>query len=204
MERLTFSSLFDTSDLNIDLIGAIPLMEIIITLFITLLLSFFVFIIYRITYKGVIYSYNFNLSILLMALITSMIIKTISANFVLSLGMVGALSIVRFRSAIKDPMDIVFLFWGIGIGITTGAGFIMTSAAGTLLIGIIILVFYYLSGKRENYILVLKYKQKAGIEIEEALQGVKRKLKSKVMGESSIEPVPMSHPVHKNRRKINV
>ena len=97
------------------------------TLLTTLLLSFvlglFVLVIYRVTFGGVSFSKSFALSLVMLSMVTSLAILTVRSNVVLSLGMVGALSIVRFRTAIKDPMDTVFMFWSIVIGIITGAGF---------------------------------------------------------------------------------
>ena len=109
------------------------------TLLTTLLLSFalglFVLVIYRVTYGGVSFSKSFALSLVILSMVTSLAILTVRSNVVLSLGMVGALSIVRFRTAIKDPMDTVFMFWSIVIGIITGAGYITVAILAALLLG---------------------------------------------------------------------
>ena len=113
------------------------------TLLTTLLLSFalglFVLVIYRVTYGGVSFSKSFALSLVMLSMVTALAILTVRSNVVLSLGMVGALSIVRFRTAIKDPMDTVFMFWSIVIGIITGAGYITVAILAALLLGALFL-----------------------------------------------------------------
>ena len=108
------------------------------TLFVTALLALYIFAIYRLVTRKVFYSKNFNIALAAMSLITAAIILAMQSNLVISLGMVGALSIVRFRTAIKDPMDLVFLFWSISIGIICGAGLyevaLVTSVAVTVFI----------------------------------------------------------------------
>ncbi len=110
----------------------------------TLLLAFivgaFIFNIYKKTYQSVVYTKSFNISLIMMTMVTSLVILAVTSNVVLSLGMVGALSIVRFRSAVKDPMDIVFMFWSIAAGIIIGAGFYLLGIVGSLVLGIIIYV----------------------------------------------------------------
>ena len=96
--------------------------------------------VYRLFYRGVVYSDNFNILVLLITVVTAFIIMTISANLVLSLGMVGALSIIRFRSAIKDPLDVGFLFWGVAAGITAGAGLYFVALIGTVFVAILYIV----------------------------------------------------------------
>ena len=102
-----------------------------------------IYLVYRFFYRGVVYSDNFNILLILITVITSFIIMTISANIVLSLGMVGALSIVRFRSAVKDPLDIGFLFWGIAAGLTCGAGLYFVALVGTVIISVIYIVMHF-------------------------------------------------------------
>lgn len=112
--------------------------KIMATLFMTALLALYIFFIYRLVTRKVFYSKNFNISLAAMSLITAAIILAMQSNLVISLGMVGALSIIRFRTAIKDPMDLVFLFWSISIGIICGAGLyevaLVTSVAVTVCI----------------------------------------------------------------------
>ncbi len=113
--------------------------SIIICMLITIMISAYIFMVYRLVNRNTFYNKNFNISLPAIAIITAAIILTIQSNIVISLGMVGALSIVRFRTAIKDPMDLVYLFWAISVGIICGAGFavIAVIASGVLTIGIL-------------------------------------------------------------------
>ena len=119
------------------------------------LLSVYEFFIYRTVNRNAFYSRNFNLSLIALAVITASVILTIQSNIVVSLGMVGALSIVRFRTAIKDPMDLIFLFWSIAIGIICGAGFAMIAVIASAVLTIVIVVFSGRGSERETQILVV-------------------------------------------------
>ena len=123
-------------------------------------LSLYIILIYRLTYSGVLYSRRFALSLMVLSLVTSVVILAISSNVVLSLGMVGALSIVRFRTAVKDFMDTVFMFWAIVNGIICGAGFVLISVIASLAVGALILAVYYLGGvaQRDLYLVVVRTK----------------------------------------------
>ena len=125
----------------------------------TILLSFgvglFIFLVYKKTYRGVMYSAGFGTTLIALTMITATVILAVTSNVVLSLGMVGALSIVRFRTAIKDPLDIAFLFWAIGAGIILAAGMIPLAVISSVCIGIILLVFVNKSSNTHPYIVVL-------------------------------------------------
>ncbi len=116
-----------------------------------------IYFIYKKTFSGVIYSHSFNVSIIIMTMATALIIMGISSNVLLSLGMVGALSIVRFRTPIKDPMDLVYLFWAIVSGILCGAGFIPLVIVGTVLIGLVMIFFINRVTIENPYLLIVKY-----------------------------------------------
>lgn len=141
---------------------------------------------YKKTYKGVLYTRSFNVALILVALVTSMIIMPITSNLVLSLGMVGALSIVRFRTAIKDPMDIGFMFWAISAGLTSGAGFYVLTISGSIIIGLILII---LSGIKfrgtEPYLLVIHYRPGMDAIINRVLP--KHKVKSKTVTKDGVE-----------------
>ena len=130
------------------------------TLLTTLLLSFvlglFVLVIYRVTFGGVSFSKSFALSLVMLSMVTALAILTVRSNVVLSLGMVGALSIVRFRTAIKEPLDIAFLFWAIAVGIVLAAGFIPLAVFGSVIIGVMLLVFVNHKSHQNPYMLVLQ------------------------------------------------
>ncbi len=119
-------------------------------------LGLFIYFVYRKTYQGVMYSRTFGVSLVAMTMISTFIILAVTSNVVLSLGMVGALSIVRFRSAVKDPLDIVYLFWAVGAGIVLGAKMYLLAILGCLIIGVMLLVFVRVPRMSGEYILVLE------------------------------------------------
>lgn len=118
-------------------------------------IGLFIYAVYKKTFKGVMYSKSFSTSLIALCMITSLVILAVTSNVILSLGMVGALSIVRFRTAIKDPMDIAYLFWAIGVGIVLGAGLIPLAIVGSLFIGLILVVFTNKSNSDNPYILII-------------------------------------------------
>ena len=122
-------------------------------------LSLFIVYIYRITYSGVSYSRNFAGCMIMIAMVTALVIQVITSNVVLSLGMVGALSIVRFRTAVKEPADTAFLFWAIATGIICGAGYVTISILATLLLGALFVVIYLLGKKQksDSYMVVARF-----------------------------------------------
>lgn len=136
-----------TSDINI--------WKIIITLGIAFFIGLFIYLLYRRTFSGVLYSKSFNVSLIGMTMITAMVIIAINSNLVLSLGMVGALSIVRFRTPIKDPTDLIFLFWSAVAGIVTGAGFYTLAILGSIIVGIVLVVFIKNGSVETPYLLVV-------------------------------------------------
>ena len=126
-----------------------------LTLLVAGLLGIYIFLVYRVMTVNTFYSKSFNVSLILMCVITTAIIITIQSSVVVSLGMVGALSIVRFRTAVKDPLDLIFMFWSISVGIICGAG--MIGLAAILCVGatVLVLVFYHLPEARQSMILVV-------------------------------------------------
>ncbi len=128
-----------------------------VTVVVALICSLIIYMVYKKFFRGAVYSESFNILNVMLCLITAFVITTISSNLVLSLGMVGALSIVRFRSAVKDPLDIGFLFWSIAAGITTGAGLFPFAITSTVIIAAIYIVFTVLTTGKKTYLLVIKY-----------------------------------------------
>ena len=127
MEIVNFKDIFKSSIL--EKTSSFSVVDSLIGLLVAFALGLFIYMVYKKTFTGVIYSHTFNISLIVMSMATALIIIGISSNVLLSLGMVGALSIVRFRTPIKDPMDIVYIFWSIVSGILCGAGFILLSSA---------------------------------------------------------------------------
>ena len=154
------------------------------------IIGMFIYFIYKKTFSGVMYSKSFNASLVLLTMLTTFIILAVTSNVILSLGMVGALSIVRFRTAIKDPLDLVFLFWAIGCGIVLGAGMLPLAIVGSVLIGIVLIGFISQSDQDSPYILILDLIDET-TEIE-SLGFLKKKLnkmkvKSKTITNGEIE-----------------
>ena len=151
---MTFKDIFKNSFLY-GFSSGIDVKTILIGLAITTVLSLYIFFIYRLVTRKTFYAQTFNLSLIAMAVITAAIILTIQSNIVLSLGMVGALSIIRFRTAIKDPLDLVFLYWSISIGIICGAGLSVIAVILTLLISLVVLGMQKYPLKKLSMILVV-------------------------------------------------
>ncbi|OLN23560.1 DUF4956 domain-containing protein [Domibacillus antri] len=183
----TFNDILKKSFLREYMFGTLSVVDILLSLLTAFMAGAFIYGIYKYTYKGVLYSPSFNATLLVMTMITSLVIMTISTNVVLSLGMVGALSIVRFRTAIKDPLDVVFMFWAIAAGISSGAGLYFLTLFGALIIGVVIIV---LSRKKHTdtvYLLVIHYTEEANEEVKRELQKLDYTLKSKIVRQNIVE-----------------
>ena len=150
---MTFSDIFKSSFL--ENVTAVTVLDMVLALGLAFALGLFIFYIYKKTYAGVMYSSSFGVTLVALTMITTLVILAVTSNVVLSLGMVGALSIVRFRTAIKEPMDIAFLFWSIAVGIVLAAGMIPLAVFGSILIGLILLVFANHKDMTNPYIVVL-------------------------------------------------
>ena len=141
MENNTTTTFNDVLSSMTDLSGnALSPLSVVITILLACAVGVFVFFIYKKTFSGVLYSRNFGISLIMVTMVTALIITIISSNLTLSLGMVGALSIVRFRTAVKDAMDTMYMFWGIAAGIALGARFYVVAVVGSLIIGLIMVV----------------------------------------------------------------
>jgi uncharacterized membrane protein YhiD involved in acid resistance len=153
INQTNFSDIFKSNFL--DKVTSFSILDTIIALGLAFALGLFIYLVYKKTFKGVMYSSSFGVSLMAMTLITTLIIMAITSNVILSLGMVGALSIVRFRTAVKEPLDIAFLFWAISGGIVLGAGLIPLAIFGSLFIGVIMLIFVNKKSTDNPYILVV-------------------------------------------------
>ncbi len=183
---LSFRDIIKNSVLDVGF-GETDILDIITVLSISLIVSLIVYFIYIKTYRGVSYNNSFNISLVSMSLITSMVIMTISSNIVLSLGMVGALSIVRFRTPIKEPLDIVFIFWSIAIGISSGAGFYLLTVVGSIFIGLVIIILTRFTYESNNYILIVHCEKFSQDAVFNKLQGLKYFVKSKSIVDDKVE-----------------
>ncbi len=150
---MTFQDIFKSSFL--EKVSSVSLLDMALALALAFGIGMFIFLVYKKTFSGVMYSSSFGVSLVAMTMITTLVILAVTSNVVLSLGMVGALSIVRFRAAIKEPLDIAFLFWAIGAGIVLAAGLIPLAVFGSVIIGAVLLVFANTKPHMNPYILVL-------------------------------------------------
>lgn len=185
---MTFNDLFKSSFL--ENITAFSALDMVIAMGLAFVLGLFIFFVYKKTYAGVMYSAGFGVSLLGLTLITTLIILAVTSNIILSLGMVGALSIVRFRTAIKEPLDIVFLFWSIAGGIVLGAGLLPLAILGSLFIGVILVVFVNKKSVDAPYILLINSEGEGQEEdiLNHIGQHVKRySIKSKTISGSGAE-----------------
>jgi hypothetical protein len=169
--------------------GTLNPIRVVLTLLIALGVGGFLFLIYKTTFMGVVYSRSFNISLILLTMVSALVLMLISSNLTLSLGMVGALSIVRFRTAIKDPIDTVFMFWAVGEGLALGAGFVDVGLIGALVIGVIMLV---IGSARSNgtqpYLLILHYDERASQQIKSLVKQLpKAHVKSKTVQRDNME-----------------
>ena len=150
---MTFNDIFKSSFL--ENVTEFSILDTLIGLGFALVIGLFIFVIYKKTLTGVLYSNGFALTLVGLSLVTTLVIMAVTSNVVLSLGMVGALSIVRFRAAIKEPVEIVFLFWSLAVGIVIGAGMLPLAVIGSAIIGLILLLFANRKVRHNPYILVL-------------------------------------------------
>ena len=164
---MSFNDIFKSSFL--ENVNSVSLLDMVLALALAFGVGMFIFLIYKKTYAGVMYSSSFGVTLVALTMITTLVILAVTSNVVLSLGMVGALSIVRFRTAIKEPLDIAFLFWAIAVGIVLAAGFIPLAVFGSVVIGLILLVFANRKSHVNPYIVVLSCTDKAGEDAAAAL-----------------------------------
>lgn len=150
---MTFNDIFKSSFL--ENVTSVSILDMTVALILAFGIGLFIFLVYKKTFQGVMYSSTFGVTLVALTMITTMLILAVTSNVVLSLGMVGALSIVRFRTAIKEPLDIAFLFWSIAVGIVLAAGMIPLAIIGSVVIGVILLVFVNKKTYCNPYILVL-------------------------------------------------
>ncbi|MFV0465687.1 MAG: DUF4956 domain-containing protein [Lachnospiraceae bacterium] len=141
--------------------------------------SMIVYFVYRYFFKGVIYNNNFNILLVMTGLVTCFIVIVISSNVVLSLGMVGALSIVRYRTAVKDPLDVGFLFFTVAIGVTCGAGLYLISFGGTVFISFIYILLVKIRNRKRVYLLIVKFQNEAAEQVQRELHSIHKILKNK-------------------------
>lgn len=174
---MTFSDIFKNSFLKET--GNLTTQGFAMSLLAAFICGMIVYAVYRFFFKGVIYNNNFNILLVLTSLVTCFIVIVISSNVVLSLGMVGALSIVRYRTAVKDPLDVGFLFWTVAVGVTCGAGLYLISLMGTIFISLVYILLVKIRNHRHVYLLIVKYADEAANDVLRDLAPIKKVLKNK-------------------------
>lgn len=190
---MNFSDIFKNSFVSAFSQTNLSTSHIVITLCVTCVIALYIFAVYRLITRKTFYNKNFNISLTALSIITAIVILTVQANIVISLGMVGALSIVRFRTAIKDPMDLVFLFWSISVGIACGAGMMEIAIAGSVLLTIVIFVLDRLPVAKAASILVIN--ASSGLDLMPTIHEVVKanskhyKIKSRNASDSSLDVV---------------
>ena len=185
---MTFSDIFKSS--FVESVTEFSVLDTIIGMVFALVIGLFIFMIYKKTFSGIMYSTGFAMALVGLSLVTTLVIMAVTSNVVLSLGMVGALSIVRFRAAIKEPMEIVFLFWSLAAGIVIGAGMIPLAVIGSVIIGVILLLFADKKTHNVPYILIVNCDNEAAEK--NAINTIKEKVskyivKSKTVNAGGIE-----------------
>jgi len=193
MEKTTFNfkDIIEASMLNLNSGSHLSLADVFIALSVTLICALIILWTYKNTYQGVLYQQSFGVTLVLAALVTTSVIMVISGNLVLSLGMVGALSIVRFRAAVKDPLDIVFIFWAISIGIANGVAYWKVSFSATIFLTIVMLMMKKAPTLSTPFLLVLKLKVNDDNSIFKVIKSnVKKvKLKNKTLKNGAAEVI---------------
>ncbi|NPA81523.1 MAG: DUF4956 domain-containing protein [Epsilonproteobacteria bacterium] len=191
MQQLNFSDIFSKSFVAMQSgVDKFTIADIVINMVVTFLIGLFIFFVYKKTFRGVLYQKSFNISLIAISMVVTLVIMTISGNLVLSLGMVGALSIVRFRTPIKDPIDLVFIFWAIAVGIANGVGYFNISIIGSILITIVLFVMARTPSLDKPYLLVMQIPHE--LKESEVVDSVKKavlgyELKSKTINPSYYE-----------------
>ena len=184
---VTFSDIFKKSFIEQFSSGEVLTVEFIFLLAIALFVGLCIFMVYYYSYNGPMYSHSFNASLVVLTLLSAMIIYTITSNIVLSLGMVGALSIVRFRTAVKDTLDLVYMFWAIIAGISIGANRISIAVIGSIFVAVTLILLSRFKTTKSRYVLVAVYDKGANHEVQNILNDKNIKINSKTVNQSTIE-----------------
>jgi hypothetical protein len=163
--------------------------DVVIALGLAFLIGIFIYIIYRLTFGGVIFAKNFGTTLVMLTMVTTMVMLPVASNLALALGTVGALSIVRFRTAVKDTLDTIFMFWSIAVGITLGTKLFIISLIASGIIGVLLLVWNLFKSKKNfPFMLVLRFDESVKKEVQNVLRRLPQgRLKSKVVSQGTME-----------------
>lgn len=169
------------SDMYNQAISTSTLLTITVDLLVALVMGMIIYYVYKKYFQGVVYSRTFAMTLVGMCVLTCMVTLAISTNVVISLGMVGALSIVRYRTAVKEPLDLLYLFWAITTGITVGASMYILAVAGAIIMICLILFFNAKTMNTKSYVLILHSTADCDAKVEDVLKNIRHSLKSKIL-----------------------
>lgn len=186
-DNISFSDIFRKNFVSAFTDNRLSYPDTVLAMLFSVVLGFIIFLIYRRFFRGVVYNQQYNISLVLMTILTTMIILAISSNIVLSLGMVGALSIVRYRTAIKEAMDLMYMFWAVASGIACGAGLFPLAILGCAIMLSALLLLGLFKVKSKAYILIVRYSPETDDMVRVALAGIKHEVKSKSSGKEQVE-----------------
>lgn len=181
----TFTDIFKNGFL--EKTGNLTFESFLMSMLMALICALIIFLVYRYFFQGVVYNNNFNILLVMTCVVTCFVVIVISSNVVLSLGMVGALSIVRFRSAIKEPLDTGFIFWAVACGITSGAGLYLISGIAAVFVAVVFILLSRVKGVTHTYLLLVRYEEKAGADVLRILGNLKKVLKNKTSAKGMTE-----------------
>lgn len=188
MLSTTFNDIIKKSILKL-VPGSIDLTTLLIALLVSLFIGIGIFFVYRKYFIGVVYDHAFSISLVIMTILVTIIIVTISSNITLSLGMVGALSIVRYRTAVKNPLDLMFLFWAVTSGIAIGASYYYVAAISFIFVTLVFVILNKMKSELKTYVLIIKYENRLELEeeVRRSLGQYKSKLRSKIVNNNQVE-----------------
>ena len=182
---MTFQDIFKKAFL--ENVQELSMTKAIFSMLMALVFGIIIFLTYQYAFSGVIYNKNYGISMVVVTLVTSIIVITLATNIVLSLGMVGALSIVRFRTAIKEPMDVVYMFWAITMGIVCGAGLFLYGLIATLVVAAVFILMRKIKHSDNKYVMIINCDKIAWQEVQDVLDKTKYVLRSKTINKNDIE-----------------
>lgn len=191
MDTLSFNDILSASTQSLSTGGTITIAAIVISMLASLINGSLIALVYRQAYEGVLFQKAYAITIVLVCLVTTMVIMVISGNLVLSLGMVGALSIVRFRAAIKDPLDIVYIFWAVGVGIANGVAYFSVSFVASIFIGLCLILFKKIDSRPVANLVIVNCSSEALENVEAHIRRSSKKmvLRSQTVKDNNLELV---------------
>jgi uncharacterized membrane protein YhiD involved in acid resistance len=203
MNQISFADILNASTQTLSTGGTITIAAILVSMTASLICGIVIALVYRQAYEGVLFQKSFALTIVLMCLITTMVIMVISGNLVLSLGMVGALSIVRFRSAIKDPIDIVYIFWAVGVGIANGVAYFSVSFISSIFVAAFLLIAKRIDSKPVSNLVIISCMNDSSNDVVSKIQSMSKRMALRSQTDKG-EMVELVFEVMSSRSALNL